>query len=59
MEWTVTKDRDNASDWRVEGIAFKDEGKVYVTIFSGPDAQARAEEYAQWQQSLQLESRAA
>jgi hypothetical protein len=46
MEWTCFEDKHNRGDWRVEATDFDDEGKVYVTIFSGPDAQERAEEYA-------------
>jgi hypothetical protein len=46
MEWTCLEDKRNSGDWRVEAIDFDDEGKVYVTIFSGPEAQERAEEYA-------------
>jgi len=33
-------------EWRVEAIS--DDGDCYVTIFTGPDAQQRAEEYAEW-----------
>ena len=46
MEWKCFEDKRNAGDWRVEAIDFDDEGQVYVTIFSGPQAQMRAEEYA-------------
>jgi hypothetical protein len=46
MEWKCFEDKHNRGDWRVEAIDFDDEGKVYVTIFSGPEAQERAEEYA-------------
>jgi hypothetical protein len=46
MEWKCFQDKRNPVDWRVEAINFDDEGKVYVTVFSGPDAHERAEEYA-------------
>jgi hypothetical protein len=46
MEWKCFEDKRTQGDWRVEAIDFDDEGKVYVTIFSGPDARERAEEYA-------------
>jgi len=48
MEWKCLEDKRSAGDWRVEAIDFDDEGKVYVAIFSGPSAQARAEEYAEF-----------
>ena len=46
MNWECFEDKHNRGDWRVEAIDFDNEGKVYVTIFSGPDARERAEEYA-------------
>lgn len=49
MEWKAFEDKQNPGDWRVEAIDFENEGAVYVTIFSGPDARERAEDYAAWQ----------
>jgi len=46
MEWKCFEDKRNRGDWRVEALDFDDEGKVYVAIFSGPNAEDRAEEYA-------------
>jgi hypothetical protein len=46
MEWECFQDMKNKGDWRVEAIDFDDEGAVYVTIFSGPEARKRALEYA-------------
>lgn len=46
MEYVAFQDRKVSSDWRVE--AFDDDGRCFVTIFSGPDAKQRAEEYAGW-----------
>ncbi len=46
MEWECFEDRKNRGDWRVEAIDFDKEGEVYVTIFSGPHARERAQEYA-------------
>ena len=46
MEWECFEDRKNRGDWRVEAIDFDNEGEVYVTIFSGPLARERAQEYA-------------
>ena len=52
MEWICSEDSDNPGDWRVEVPE-----KGYVTVFSGPEAQRRAEEYgafenaqARWQE---------
>ena len=39
----VFEDREHAGDWRVEYV--DDDGGCYVTIFSGPMAQARARAY--------------
>ena len=36
------------SDWVVWASDPYGDGKVYVTTFSGPDAEARALEYAAW-----------
>ncbi len=44
MRWSCFQDELYAGDWRVEGN--DNEGRVYVAIFSGPDAQERAQEYA-------------
>lgn len=44
----VAKDQTMSDTWRVEAINEQGDGEVFVTIFSGPDAQARAREYAEW-----------
>ena len=38
-------------EYRVEGIDHEREGVVYVAIFSGPDAEQRAREYALFKNS--------
>lgn len=43
MKYFVFEDRECAPDWRVEGM--DEQGQVYITIFSGPDAEKRAQEY--------------
>jgi hypothetical protein len=48
MSYEVMESRGVAGEWRVEAINFAGDGEVYVTIFAGPDAQARAIEYATW-----------
>jgi hypothetical protein len=35
-------------EWRVEAINHAGDGEVYVALFSGPMAQERALEYAEW-----------
>jgi hypothetical protein len=44
----VVKDRTMVDTWRVEAINEQGDGEVFVTIFSGPDAEDRAHEYAEW-----------
>ena len=47
----------NRSEWRVEAI--DEDGAVRVALFSGPDAEERASEYARWKNrpSLSVASR--
>ncbi len=53
MNHEAVADRKVIGDWRVEAIDFKNEGTVYIAIFSGPNAQERAEEYARWKNEIQ------
>lgn len=48
MKYETVQDRLSRDDWRVEAVDCEDEGKVYVAIFTGPQAKERAEEYASW-----------
>ena len=48
MRYEAVPDRLYAPDWRVEAIDHEGDGEVYVTLFSGPLAEARAKEYAAW-----------
>ena len=50
MTWSCFEDQLYAGDWRVEGN--DNEGRVYVAIFSGPDAHERAQEYVDWKTSM-------
>jgi hypothetical protein len=52
MEWEVVEDRQQPGQWRVEAINHDGEGEIYVAIFSGPSAQAHAEEYAAWKTEM-------
>jgi hypothetical protein len=44
----VSRDAIANDEWRVEAIDYDKDGQIYVAIFCGPQAQARAEEYARW-----------
>ena len=48
MTYEVLKDRAVLDTWRVEAINERGDAEVFVTIFSGPDAEHRACEYADW-----------
>lgn len=48
MHYEVIEDRYHPEHWRVEAINSGGDGEVYVVVFSGPEAQERAEEYAEW-----------
>ena len=48
MDYEVLASEGVINEWRVEAINYAGDGEVYVTIFSGPDAKERAEEYAEW-----------
>lgn len=44
MNYEVIQDKNNAEDWRVEGID-PDNGDIAVTLFSGCEAEQRARAY--------------
>jgi hypothetical protein len=48
----TVKDRLAMDTWRVEAINQEGDGEVFVAIFSGPDAEARAREYADWKNGI-------
>lgn len=48
MRYEVLQSHGVQGEWRVEATNHEGDGEVYVTLFSGPDACARAEEYAAW-----------
>ena len=54
----VVKDRTAMDTWRVEAINQEGDGEVFVTIFSGPDSEARAREYADWKNGVRELARA-
>lgn len=49
MKYEVVADKIYLNDWRVEAI--NQSGDSFVTLFSGPDAEERAKEYAAWKLS--------
>jgi hypothetical protein len=51
MQFSVYPHEDNSGDWVVEAIDIDGEGEILTAIFSGRDAQKRAESYADWQRS--------
>lgn len=50
ISYDVYPDKEFPSDWHVE-IIENDSGDIFHAVFSGPDAEARAREYANWQES--------
>jgi len=52
MQTTIFADKEFPNDWHVE-IIEQDSGDIFVAVFSGPEAEERAREYAQWQESKQ------
>jgi hypothetical protein len=51
LQYETIEDQNSPGEYRVEAIDGDSEGEVYVTIFTGPDAQSRATEYAGWKNS--------
>jgi hypothetical protein len=50
LNFEVVQSRNEQDEWRAEAI--DSEGMVFVTIFSGPNAKERAEEYATWKNGV-------
>lgn len=46
LEAEVVRRVDDQNSWGVEAIDYPQDGSVYMAIFSGPDAEQRAREYA-------------
>jgi len=51
MNHEVIASKHSLDEWRVEAI--DSEGRVFVTLFSGPAARERAHEYAAWKNGVQ------
>jgi hypothetical protein len=52
LHYETIEDNRLAGDFRVEAIDTQGDGEVYIAIFSGPEAKERAEEYAEWKNSV-------
>lgn len=50
MHYEVVESRDFPGHWHVEAI--DNDGRVYVAVFSGPNAVERAYAYAGWKNSV-------
>lgn len=59
LQYEMVEDKLHSGDFRVEAIDSESDGEVYIAIFSGPDAETRAEEYADWKNSQQKSLRMA
>lgn len=50
MHYEVVQSREFPGHWHVEAI--DGDGRVFVAVFSGPNAAERANEYASWKNSV-------
>ncbi len=48
MNYEVCESKIGAGEWVVEAINYDGDGEIYGAIFTGPLAQERAEQYAEW-----------
>lgn len=46
MTWEVAESKNTPGEWVVEAINRDGDGEIYAAIFSGPNAEQRAREYA-------------
>jgi hypothetical protein len=46
--YEVFQESDSPERWAAEAIDFDQGGVVYTAVFSGPNAESRAREYAEW-----------
>lgn len=49
MEYEVGPDPEKPERWVAQAIDWDREGEVYTALFIGRDAEARARQYADWQ----------
>ena len=55
MEYEVVQDRLTSNTWRVEAVNHAGDGEVYTAVFHGPRSKERAEEYAAWMASKEVD----
>lgn len=55
MQYEIIEDRFLTSTYRVEAINDAGDGEIYVAVFSGPCAKERAEDYAAWMASKEVD----
>ena len=55
MQTSIFPDKEFPTEWHVE-IIDTDSGDIFVALFSGPDSEERAREYASWQESKRRNS---
>ena len=48
MTYEVVQSPDTPDAWIVEAINYGGDGEVFSALFSGPNAERRAREYAAW-----------
>lgn len=53
MIWKACKNEIPNNTWRVDAIDYEGDGRCYLTIFYGPDAEERAREYAAFKNRLE------
>ena len=53
LEYVVAESRDTPGEWRAEAIDHDHDGDCYSVLFYGPDAEARASEYARWKMAYE------
>ena len=52
MNYEVIADKLTQDTFRAEAINHTGEGECYIAIFSGPDSESRAREYAKWKNQI-------
>lgn len=50
LTYEIAESREYRGHWHVEAI--DDEGRIFVAVFSGPEAENRAAEYADWKNGV-------
>ena len=55
MEYEITEDREYPGVYRVEAVNHAGDGEIYTAVFYGPRSKERAEEYAAWKASQEVD----